>query len=101
MNMEIMPIEAIKTTEIKTFTPSLSSSNAIADFGQLMTQGIDALNHSISAAESQATGFALGESMSTHDLMISMEKARFSLQVAVEIRNRLVESYQELTRMQI
>ncbi|MBA4151905.1 MAG: flagellar hook-basal body complex protein FliE, partial [Acinetobacter sp.] len=36
-----------------------------------------------------------------HELVMAMEQAKLSMQMAVEIRNRLIDAYQELTRMQI
>jgi flagellar hook-basal body complex protein FliE len=36
-----------------------------------------------------------------HDVMISMEQARMNLMFMVEVRNRVVEAYQELMRMQL
>ena len=71
------------------------------DFSGLIGSGVERLNQNIGVAEQALAGFALGEPVAPHDLMIAMEKARFSLQVAVEVRNRLVEAYGELTRMQV
>lgn len=78
-----------------------TSSTSGPDFMSMLSNGIDALDKNIAVAEQSMNAFALGEPLSTHDLMIAMEKARFSMQIAVEIRNRLAETYAELTRMQI
>jgi flagellar hook-basal body complex protein FliE len=91
INQSLAPIQT---------TPSAQQSNS-PDFVSMLTTGIDKLDHNIAAAEQSMNAFALGEQLSTHELMIAMEKARFSMQVAVEIRNRLVEAYAELTRMQV
>lgn len=45
--------------------------------------------------------YAAGENIPVHDVMVSMENAKLSFQFAVQVRNKLVESYQEITRMQI
>jgi flagellar hook-basal body complex protein FliE len=42
-----------------------------------------------------------GYDVAVHDVMISMEEARMSLMFMVEVRNRAVEAYQELMRMQL
>jgi flagellar hook-basal body complex protein FliE len=39
--------------------------------------------------------------MPVHDVMIAMEHARLKLQLAVEVRNRVVDAYQNLTNMQL
>ena len=57
-------------------------------------------------AKQQAAGQALrdlqsGQNVSLHQTMISMEEASVSFQLMVEVRNKLLESYQELMRMQV
>jgi flagellar hook-basal body complex protein FliE len=42
-----------------------------------------------------------GKNVSLHQTMISMEEASVSFQLMVEVRNRLLDSYQELMRMQV
>ena len=55
-----------------------------------------------SAAAGQALGGLLsGQNVSLHQTVIAMEEASVSFQLMVEVRNKLLESYQELMRMQI
>jgi flagellar hook-basal body complex protein FliE len=42
-----------------------------------------------------------GESVNMHDLMIAMEKADISLRLMVQVRNKAIDAYQEIMRMQI
>lgn len=42
-----------------------------------------------------------GEDVEIHDVMIASKEAEISLQLALEVRNKLVEAYQEFNRMQI
>jgi len=42
-----------------------------------------------------------GQSSSLHQTMIATEEANVSFQLMVEVRNRLLDSYQELMRMQV
>jgi flagellar hook-basal body complex protein FliE len=42
-----------------------------------------------------------GESVDLHELMISMEKADISLRLMVQLRNKAIDAYQEIMRMQI
>jgi flagellar hook-basal body complex protein FliE len=44
---------------------------------------------------------AAGKPVELHEVMISLEKARLSVQTFVQVRNKLVESYQDLMRMQM
>lgn len=55
-----------------------------------------------SAAAGQTVGAMLaGENVPLHQAMIAMEEASVSFQLMVEVRNKLLESYQELMRMQV
>ena len=53
------------------------------------------------AANQSVNGLLSGQNVSLHQAMISMEEASVSFQLMVEVRNKLLESYQELMRMQI
>ena len=53
------------------------------------------------AANQSVNGLISGQNVSLHQAMISMEEASVSFQLMVEVRNKLLESYQELMRMQI
>ena len=52
-------------------------------------------------AEEGLQALASGENVSLHHVMIGLEEARLSFQLMAQVRNRLVESYQEVMRMQI
>jgi flagellar hook-basal body complex protein FliE len=55
-----------------------------------------------SAAAGEAlSGLLSGQNVSLHQTVIAMEEASVSFQLMVEVRNKLLESYQELMRMQI
>ncbi len=53
------------------------------------------------AAGEAVSGLINGQNVSLHQTMIAMEEASISFQLMVEVRNKLLESYQELMRMQI
>lgn len=95
--MEIQPINnQAKILEVK---PDLNIKQA--DFSDLITQPIKQLNANITASEQAVESYVLGEAGSVHDVVIAMEKAKMSLQLAVEVRNKLVDAYQDILRMQI
>jgi len=81
---------------------SATASSPTADvFGRLMSRGIEDLNASVSSAESAMSQLATGKAVELQDVMISLERARISVQAFVQVRNKLVESYQDLMRMQL
>lgn len=91
---------AIAPVALPVSAPVTSSAPA-ADFGALLGDGIARMDADLKAADHQLRAMAAGENVAVHDVMISMEQARMSLMFMVEVRNRAVEAYQELMRMQL
>lgn len=48
-----------------------------------------------------AVGGMLNKSVDVHDAMIALQRAEMSLQLTVQIRNKLVQAYQEIMRMPV
>ncbi len=71
------------------------------DFGQTITDFVDAVNESQKDASQKAQEVIQGKSDNLHQAMASMEEARLSFQLMIEIRNKLLDSYQEIQRMQV
>lgn len=101
--MSIEAIGAIGTSAID--APRMTSigtpSTTGADFAAMLGDGVAATDASLKAADSQLRALAAGQDVPLHDVMISMEQARIDLTLMAEVRNRIVESYQELMRMQL
>lgn len=89
-----------------TVAPNLIEGGPVArlqatDFSRAIGEGLKTLNTNLNASDEVLRGVAAGEPMPLHDVMIVMTRAQLSLQFAVEVRNRLVESYQQLSQMQL
>lgn len=72
-----------------------------ADFGAAIERGLASTNQALQAADQNVRLLASGQEIATHDVMISLEDARMQLMLLSEVRNRVVEAYQELSRMQL
>jgi flagellar hook-basal body complex protein FliE len=70
-------------------------------FGQML----DGLVASVDAKQAEAQAITkkvlLGDSDQLHQSVIAMQEAGVSFSLMVEVRNKLIESYQELMRMQV
>jgi len=71
------------------------------DFGALVGSAVQHLNEDLQSADRTVRGLAAGEDIPVHQAMLTLEQARIELQFAVEVRNRLLEAYQQLTQMQV
>lgn len=70
-------------------------------FTQVFSKLLDGVNQPHVEADQAFQQLVTGESDSVHGVVLSMAKADLSFRLMLEIRNRLVESYQEIMRMQV
>lgn len=97
-----MSIEAISA--IGSGTRLEASPTAIPvqhDFGTAVAGQLNSVDGALKAADQQVRLLASGQEVAAHDVMISLEEARMQLMLLSEVRNRVVEAYQELSRMQL
>ena len=71
------------------------------DFGERVKQILGEINDTQLQAGDIAEQFAKGEIEDVHDVMIAAEKAGVGLELVLEVRNRLIDAYREITRMQM
>jgi flagellar hook-basal body complex protein FliE len=70
-------------------------------FDDWMQLQLNTANQQIMDAEVKVRELASGEEANIHDVMISLEKAKLSFELILAVRNKSLEAYQELMRMQI
>lgn len=68
-----------------------------ASFGS----GLDSVNKAKIEADRMQEDIAMGGPTSIHDAMIAAEKAELSMQMAIQIRNRILSAYTEINAMGI
>ncbi|MGI6036920.1 MAG: flagellar hook-basal body complex protein FliE [Limnochordia bacterium] len=93
--MRITPVDTAKASA------SRGEVNRGASFGESLKEALRQVNKELIAADAAAAKVATGQSEDIHQAMIQMEKAHMSLQLTITIRNKLLEAYQEISRMQI
>jgi flagellar hook-basal body complex protein FliE len=70
-------------------------------FAQWLERSLAETNTRLIAADQQVQRLALGETDNLHHVMISLEEAKLSFQLMVQVRNKLLEAYQDILRMQV
>ena len=82
--------------------PQAPGTNAVTPgFGQMVSQGIEAVNRQLIGSETDLQEMAAGTEQNLHRVMIRMEDARLSFQLLMQVRNRLLEAYQDVMKMQV
>ena len=70
-------------------------------FGEMLGDLVQGVNAKQAASKDTVNALLAGQNVPLHQAMIAMEEASVSFQLMVEVRNKLLESYQELMRMQV
>ena len=70
-------------------------------FAQTLKTSIAEVNQAQISADRAAEQIAAGETKNLHGAMIKLEEADISLRLMVQVRNKAVEAYQEIMRMQV
>ena len=70
-------------------------------FSDVFKDAIHTVDQYQKEADSAASELAAGNVKDIHNTMIAMEKSAISLQLLIEIRNNIVETYKELSRIQV
>lgn len=82
-------------------SPSTPVAKAQSAFSDLLQGMITDTNAQQQAADSMIQQLQAGGEVSLHDAMIAMEKADISLRYMVQVRNKAIEAYQEIMRIQM
>ena len=104
---ESAALKIIPFTELEKLSPGIlpnplgAAQTAPAGFDKLVTGLVNEVSAKQAAAGEAVNGLLSGRNTSLHQTMIAMEEASISFQLMVEVRNKMLESYQELMRMQI
>ena len=70
-------------------------------FGKALADSIDQLDQTQVQADQQAQALATGQAQDLSSVVMSVEKASLEVQLASQIRNKAVDAYDDLFRMQI
>lgn len=71
------------------------------DFGKMLKNAINEVNEAQLNSSKATEKLITGQDIELHEVMIAAQKASITLQAALEVRNKAVEAYQEMMRMQI
>ena len=95
------PVDAPGINALKVDKLLKTEDNTNVSFSKILTEFF---NETVSAqkdAEKAVRDFVLGKSEDMHDVVIAMQKADIAFRLLLEVRNRALESYQEIMRLQV
>lgn len=105
---ELEPLQGSQITETLRAGESLAAGGTAgvgatgkAEFSNLLERAVAGVDSKMQTAAAEQGKVLTGETNNLHQAMIAMQEASVAFSLMVEVRNKLVESYQELMRMQV
>ena len=78
-----------------------SAGEVLSDFGSVMKDQLNQVNELNNQSNTMMKQFALGEGADLHSVMIASEKAQMAMEFTMQLRNKMVQAYQEISRMNL
>ena len=97
-----MRIDGITFFDIPSIQTKQNTTNAQSiNFNDILNNALDNVNQKQIDAETATQSLITGDAQDIHQVLLSTEEARLSLELASQIRNKLVDAYQEISKIQI
>ena len=94
-------LQSIKDDK-KSFSPTEGGDNSNAkSFLEQLQDGLESVNTQMSTADKKATDLAVGKSANLHEVMLASTQAELSFNLMVQLRNKALETYNEIMRMPV
>jgi flagellar hook-basal body complex protein FliE len=100
-NVSFPSVQQILTTNNSNISNSTTSFEPKKSFASVLKESIEQVNNSQNEADNMTTKLINGENVDLHQVMIAQQKANITLQATLEVRNKVIEAYQEMMRMQV
>lgn len=95
--MQITSITAAAQASQSASTAKVSSTG----FSDVLNQAMEQVNAAETQSEAVSAELLTGENTDIHTAMIAVQKAELTLNLAIQVRNKVVEAYNEVMRMQV
>jgi len=92
---------SVSDSPLRIANPQAADVNQTSSFSTIIDRAVQEVDGKMKAAAADQNKVLTGETNNLHQAMISMQEASVAFSLMVEVRNKLVESYQELMRMQV
>ncbi|MDF2891101.1 MAG: fliE [Clostridia bacterium] len=95
-----LPVQSLQNNMQKSIGGSESSSKGVS-FGEFLNSAIKQVDGLQKESEKLNEALAMGLTDNLHQVMIASEKASIAMQFTMQVRNKIMDAYQEIMRMPI
>jgi len=99
MVMEKIGIQAPRPSTEGTLGKPQGKTQGDTSFGDILKTSIDEVNRLQGKVDHAIEELTTGQTKNIHETMIALEKAEISFKLMIEVRNKILDAYQEVMRM--
>jgi flagellar hook-basal body complex protein FliE len=96
-----MQIQSIANTAASALTSSTQKSGATTSFSDIFNEALNNAKETEATDQQGTLALLAGEDSGIHTTLIESQKAELALNLALQIRNKVVDAYNEVMRMQL
>jgi flagellar hook-basal body complex protein FliE len=100
MNNLISNLPAFPNLDQLGSTPASGGDEGEGNFGSVLKTALNQVEQLNGSAEQQVKDLLKGDRSDVHNVMIAVEKADIAFQLMMQVRNKIVSAYQEVSHMQ-
>lgn len=96
-----LSLDALKRADGAASVGTGDATKLTSAFGKMLDNALQAVDNQEKQVHTLNEQFITGQISDVHSLMIASEKAQLGLQLTVQVRNKVIEAYQEIMRTQL
>ena len=95
--------ESVVTREMERngMVPTSPTRDAATTFSDMLRNSVDKVNEAQVQADTAIKEMVAGRNKNIHETMLTIEKADASLKLMMQVRNKILDAYREIMRMQV
>jgi len=99
--MSVDAIRSLGSIDPRKIYQSVDESTQRSSFADTLRNAVDEVNELGAHRDRMVEGMISGEVTEVHDVMMASEEASLAFELMLEVRNKLLDAYKEVMRMQV
>ncbi len=95
------PITPITAPAVATVAAPAKASSPAGDFASLLSNAVGRMDGSTKSAQGSVDRFLSGENEEVHNMVLETQRNELQFELFLQVRNKVVQAYQEVMRMQM
>ena len=101
MRIEALQLMPVGSKDIGQVTATVEGGKGNKNFGEFLTQALGDVNKLQNDSAQASFDLAAGKLQDVSQVTIATEKATIAMQLTMQVRNKMIDAYQEVMRMQV